>query len=337
MSKLRRILSIDGGGIRGILPAQVLVSLERKLKEHSGNANARIADYFDLIAGTSTGGILALLLLVPDGDTGRPKYSAEEAAELYMRRGPEIFELPLYHCLRTAGGLSDEKYPATGLESTMEAYFRDLHLSDLLKTCMITAYDIRRRRAMFFTKHDAKAGEHRDFLVRDVARATTAAPTYFEAANVVSRSGVHYPCIDGGVFANNPTLCAYAEARTHFGVRAADMAILTLGTGDVAQPYHYETAKDWGAYGWMKPLIDIMMTGVAETVDYECKLAFDAVGVPEQYLRINVSLRNLPPGMSSDMDDASESNLDGLRELGLETSQQFNGQLEEFARLLVEA
>ena len=139
------------------------------------------------------------------------------------------------------------------------------------------------------------------------------------------------------MFANNPTLCAYAEARTHFGARAADMAILSLGTGEVAEPYYHEQAKDWGAYGWMKPIIDIMSSGMAETVDYECHLAFDAVGVPDQYLRINVSLRDLPPGMSANMDDASQSNLTGLHELGMETAERFAQQLDAFAELLIQA
>ena len=84
-------------------------------------------------------------------------------------------------------------------------------------------------------------------------------------------------------------------------------------------------------------MIDIMMTGVAETVDYECRLAFDAVGVPHQYLRINTSLRDLPPGMSSNLDDASPSNLSGLRELGVETAEQYCEQLDRFAELLVAA
>lgn len=336
MKKLIRILSIDGGGIRGIIPAQVLVALETKLKEKTGDPNTRLADCFDLIAGTSTGGVLTCLFLIPD-DSGRPRYSASDAVEMYFVHGPRIFELPLYHRIRSAGGMSDEKYPADGLEEVLEIYFKNYYMSELLKPCMATAYDIRRRRAVFFTQHDALKGPSRDFLVRDVARATSAAPTYFEVPNVESRSGIHYPCIDGGVFANNPTLCAYAEARTHFGVKAAEMAILSLGTGDDASAYYHAQAKDWGAVGWVKPLIDIMMSGVAETVDYECRLAFEAVGVPQQYLRLNVPLRNLLPGMSSNLDDACEANLIGLRELGLELAERQTAELDRFAELLVAA
>ncbi len=218
-SQLIRILTIDGGGIRGIIPAQVLVALERKLRDTTGDANTRVADFFDLIGGTSTGGILTCLLLASDRESRRPRYSTSDALELYLKHGGEIFSSSLYHRFRSAGGLTDEKYPSDALEKVLADYFRDDWMSDLLKPCMVPAYDIRRRRAMFFTQHDALKGPPRDFRVRDVLRAATAAPSYFEAANIESRSGVHYPCIDGGVFANNPTLCAYAEARTHFEVR----------------------------------------------------------------------------------------------------------------------
>ena len=334
-AKLIRILAIDGGGVRGIIPAQILVALERKLREITGEANAHVADFFDLIGGTSTGGLLTCLLLTPDRESRRPRYSAAEALDLYVQHGGEIFSSSLYHRLRTAGGLAAEKYPSDALEKVLAAYFQDDWMSDLLKPCMVPAYDIRRRRAMFFTQHDALKRPPRDFRVRDVVRAATAAPTYFEAANIESRSGVHYPCIDGAVFANNPTLCAYAEARTHFGAKAQDLAILSLGTGEEAQSYHHEVAKDWGAFAWVKPLIDIMMSGVAETVDYECRLAYEAVGVPQQYLRINMPLRDLPPGSTANLDDASEANLNALREMGMELAERMDAELSRFAELLV--
>ncbi|MEQ8787340.1 MAG: patatin-like phospholipase family protein [Pirellulaceae bacterium] len=337
MAKLTRILAIDGGGIRGLIPAKVIGALESRLQKLSGDEDARVVDYFDLIAGTSTGGVLACLLLCPDGETSRPRYSGPELADLYLSHGAEIFSVSLFHRLLSAAGLGDEKYPADGLERVLRNYFGDLWMSQLLKPCLITGYDIRRRRATFFTQHDARQTPARDFLVRDVARATTAAPTYFEAPLIRSRTEIGYPIIDGGVFANNPSLCAYAEARKLFGYRAAQMAILSVGTGAVRKSYFHEEAKDWGAIGWMKPLVDIMMSGVSETVDYECRQAFEAVNVPEQYLRINVEMDRLPPGVSSDLDDAQDRNLRGLAELGAETAERFSTQLDNFAQLLIDA
>ena len=291
-TKLTRILSIDGGGIRGIIPGQILVSLEDKLRKMDNNPDARIADYFDLIAGTSTGGILTCIYLCPDKtDPKRPRFSAAEAVDLYLDRGDEIFDVSFWQKLKSAGGVLDEKYSADELEEALEDYMQNLKLNELLKPCLVTSYDIKRRKGHFFTQHTANR-EAENFYVKDVASATSAAPTYFEVARVKSFANAYYPLIDGGVFVNNPTLCAYAEARklkfdaTRNKPTAKEMAILSIGTGNIDNPYHYKNAKDWGMVEWLKPLIDIMMSGVAETVDYQLRQIYDAVGTPKQYMRI---------------------------------------------------
>ena len=289
MPKFTRGLSIDGGGIRGIIPGQVLVALEDKLNK--AKKGARIADYFDLIAGTSTGGILACVYLCPArrGST-KPAFSAEQAVELYLERGDEIFDVPLLHRIRSAGGIRDEKYPADGLEDALKDYLKDLKLSELLKPCLVTSYDIRRRRCHFFRQHKAAAQESYNFLLRDVARATSAAPTYFEVPRVKSQTDIPYPLVDGGVFANNPALCAYAEARANLPGKpqAAEMVVLSIGTGNVETPYYYRQAKDWGLIEWAKPLLDILMSAVTETVDYQMHQIFKTVNAPKsqpRYLR----------------------------------------------------
>ena len=336
MPTYTRILSIDGGGIRGIIPGQVLVSLEDKLKKHTENEEARIADYFDLIAGTSTGGILACIYLCPaiGSDSKRPNFSAEEAVELYFERGDEIFDLSQWQKIRSAGGLLDEKYSADELEEALGDYFQELRLSSLLKPCLITAYDIRRRQAKFFTQHDAIKNKTHDYYVKDVARATAAAPTYFEVARIKSLTNVPYPLIDGGVFANNPALCAYAEVRNKFKDKpsAKDMVILSLGTGYIKKQYSYKMAKDWGAVEWIKPLIDVLMSGVSETVDYQMNQIFDSVDKPEQYLRINDELLFANP----EMDDANSENLVNLKQDGTRISEKFDDQLEAFIKYLVD-
>ncbi len=343
MANIIRILSIDGGGIRGIIPAQVLINLEAQLKQLSGDADARIADYFDFIAGTSTGGILSCALLIPSEHAPtRPQLSMIEVRDLYRERGSDIFNIPFWHRLQSANGVLDEKYPAAGLETTLHDYFADLWLSELIKPCMITAYDVRRRRTHFFTQYDAKQSPARDFRVRDLLRATTAAPTYFELANITSRSGVSYPLIDGGVFANNPALCAYAEVRAGYArargitppARAERMMILSIGTGRVETPYNYNEAKDWGIARWLGPLLDIVMGGVAETVDYQLKQIYDAVGAPEQYLRIEPQLA--ANEVSPDLDNVQPENLAALRDLGQETAERHESELTAFATKLVE-
>ncbi len=337
-SKLTRILSLDGGGIRGILPGQILVALEKKLQSLDKNPKARIADYFDLIAGTSTGGILTCLYLCPsDTDPTKPGFSAEKAVELYLDRGDEIFDVSFWQKIRSAGGLTDEKYSAKELEEALVDFMGELKLSELLKPCLITSYDIKNRKGHFFRSHKAKIDKGYNFKVREAARATSAAPTYFEVARVKSEDNRVYPLIDGGVFVNNPTLCAYSEARNwkfdefRDSPKAANMMILSLGTGGQHKKYEYKKAKDWGAVQWIVPIIDIMMAGVADTVDYQLKQIYDAVGKPDQYLRLSPELFTA----DSAMDNGSAENLEALRKDGEKNAKNFDKKLTAFAKMLI--
>jgi len=335
MAKLTRILSIDGGGIRGIIPGKVLVSLEGKLKEQTRNPDMRVADAFDLIAGTSTGGILTCGCLCPDleGDPARPRFSAEQIEELFAKRGGEIFDASLWQRVRSIGGLSKEKYRAKALEEVITDYFGDLKLAGLLKPCLITAYDIERRQAKFFTQHTATGQAKNDYLVRDVVRAATAAPSYFQTARVESATGVPSPLIDGGVFASNPALCAFVEARKKLtgSPTAENMAILSLGTGHITRAYQYKRVKGWGRLQWTIPLFDIILSGVAETVGHQLTYIFDAAEVPRQYLRVDGELREASPGV----DNASPGNIRALRQDGTRIAEEFDDELDEFVQLLV--
>lgn len=326
MQKKVRILSIDGGGIRGILPGVILQYLEELLCKKAGKT-VYLSDYFDLLAGTSTGGILTCAYLTPDPDyPSRPRFSAAEALELYLNRGEDIFKKDLWQRIKTLAGFRDERYPSIHLEKALYEYFGNAKLSDMLRPCMITAYDIRNRRARFFTSSNAHLKE-RNFLVRDIARATSAAPTYFEPAFIYSDLGVGYALIDGGVFANNPAMCAYSEARqTAFGEYFKDdtfpnkptarkMLMVSIGTGSISKPYHYYRMKDRGFIGWLNPLIDIMMSGNAETVDYQVQKMFEAGGDSQgaDYYRLKPALVDASP----EMDNVDGDNLLALQQAGL--------------------
>jgi len=336
-----RVLSIDGGGIRGILPGQIVVALEKKLQAKSGNINARVADYFDMMAGTSTGGILTCLYLCPDEkNLTRPRFSAAEAVDLYLKNGSAIFKGNIRKKLGSLAGLADEKYSAETFENLLKNYFKQIKLSQLLLPCVIPSYNIFSRTTHFFTQHDAKKDLGYDYLLSDVARATSAAPTYFEPARVTSLSGVSYPLVDGGVFANNPALCAYAEARQKFSrvddsknVTAKDMFMVSIGTGSTKRSYDYDKAKGWGALGWVQPILDIMMSGASDTVDFQLKQVFDATDNSPNYIRINPEIGEAEP----EMDDASPRNLQALKEAGIATAEKNNDKLESIADYLVKS
>lgn len=332
---MKKILSLDGGGIRGIIPGLVLVALEKKLQNKTGNKDARIAHYFDFFAGTSTGGILTCLLLCPDDKNPlMPKFTAQQAVDLYLKNGNDIFDTSVWQNIINYNGLLDEKYPSAPLEKILKKYFGNTKLSSLLKPCIITSYDIMERKTHFFAQHDYKRkGDGGDFFIKDVCRATSAAPTYFEAALVKSISGVSYPLIDGGIFANDPALCAYSEVRNAIGKPTAkDMFILSLGTGSENKSYDYNSAKNWGAVGWIKPVIDIMMSASAETTHYHLLKMFAANGNQNNYMRIQPNnLANAKP----DMDDASQNNLMALKEVGIKTAENCANDLDKIVGILL--
>lgn len=313
------MLSIDGGGIRGILPGVVMSQIEKKLQQKTDNPTARLADYFDFFAGTSTGGILSLAYVTPN-EQGRPKLTADEAVDIYLKKGGDIFDISLGHKIRSGAGILDEKYDATAIEEALDSNFGEVSLSDLLKPCIITSYDIKNGKPHFFKQHKSN-NSIRNFKVKDVARATSAAPTYFETALVRNELGTPFPLIDGGVFVNNPSLVAYSEVRTmsfpdidHMPT-AKDMMIVSVGTGSTSDSYDYEKAKDWGAVGWIKPIIEIMMTGNSQTVHYHLTQIFDTLSPSDKqdYHRLNPAILSA----DSAMDNASNDNLIKLKEDGL--------------------
>lgn len=314
------ILSIDGGGIRGILPAKALAYLENRLI--ANNKNTRLCDYFNLIVGTNTGGVIAAMITTPDSH-GRPLYKAQDAVDIFAKEGGKIFDSSLWKKISSIGGVADEKYSASYLEKILDKYMGNTMLSQTVKPILITSYDIRNRAAKFFGTTDT-INRSRDFLLKDICRATISAPTYFEPARITSASNTPFTLVDGGIFANNPAMTAYAEARTMNFAKiydrdnmpsfpaAKDMFLISLGTGNVKKPYFYEDAKDWGSIQWIKPVIDMMMTSNAETVDFALKQIFSTCDNPNDYIRLMPELL----GVNSEMDDASSKNIDALLQLG---------------------
>ncbi|WP_323922916.1 patatin-like phospholipase family protein [Aeromonas caviae] len=325
-----RILSIDGGGIRGILPGQILVSLEEKLKSKSHNTSARIADYFDLVAGTSTGAILSAAYVYPN-EEGRPKYSAKEAVNFYLEDGDEIFDVKFWRSIGTLGGTSDEKYSAKELERVLMEAFGETKLSELLKPTCFVSYDVDRREPRIFKQHTAIKNQ-KDFLVRELLRGSTAAPTYFEAARIYSTSSLKqkFVLVDGGVVANDPALCAYSEAVSMGVSGIKDMIIVSIGTGKKLKNYSYSDVKDWGPLGWAKPVIDITLEGGPQMTEYYLKQI--ASTVPNsKYFRIQPELYGAEPAL----DNATRENLEKLRDAGIRNSEVFDKQLDEIADLLM--
>ncbi len=282
------ILSIDGGGIRGLIPALVLAEFERR----SGRPTA---DLFDLIAGTSTGGILACALAKPDA------LSAERLVDLYQDEGPKIFDRTVWQRIHSVEGLADEKYDDDGLEDALGRYLGEARLRDTVTDVLIPSYDTERRRPEFFKSARAREDPSRDFALRAVARATSSAPTYFEPALLGDR-----PLIDGGVFAVNPGMCAVAEVMRY--TPGAEVVLVSLGTGQLTRPFPYEAVSGWGLVQWARPLIDVVFDGASDVVDYQLTQLLGE----ERFFRFQTELTTA----SDDLDNATELNLRALRLTG---------------------
>lgn len=325
-----RILSLDGGGIRGIIPAVILQHVEDYLAKKK--PGTRLADHFDMIAGTSTGGILACIYLKPGDDLTKSEYSAEDAFNFYYNNGTEIFNDSKLSGWKRIWGLGNAtEFSPKVLEDKLKYYFKDLKISELRKPCLVTTYNMLAKSAFFFTSFEDRT--KREFYVRDVARSTSAAPTYFPPAkinNLALNSGKPYDMInlDGGVFANNPLMCAYAEARDfNFTDRnndkptAQDMDFLSIGTGgggfDLPKIKNCDT---WSLLKWAKLVPNIMMDGSIETVGYQMRKIEETLGTNfSNYKRIDVPNEPHYRIYSSDMSNASKENMDNLKIAGERT------------------
>jgi len=321
-----RILSIDGGGIRGLIPALLLAELEKQ-------AERPIAELFDLIVGTSTGGIIALGLTAPDAE-GRPRHSAQDLADLYLQQRSRIFHRDLWDEIRNPGGLLDERYASPGIEEVLKEHFLETHLRDALTEVMVTAYDLEKRDPFFFRSRKAKTDPRYDYPMWLAARATSAAPTYFEPVLIQWPDLDRDALVDGGVFANNPAMCAYAEAQAAIRegrLPPSEILLVSLGTGHFARPVDFEEAKDWGLAGWARPILDLMFDGAADTVDYQLRqiLPPDADGTAH-YHRFQVALdQDL-----DDMDNITPTNMEGLQRMVRRLLAAQGGELAELASRL---
>lgn len=285
-----RILSIDGGGIRGILPSIIIREIQKKTGKHP-------CELFDLVAGTSIGGIVSLALTCKSKE-GTPRYSADEVVEILKNNGDKIFNSSIKQTLSSLGGLADEKYSAKGLEEVLKNHLDDSKLSDALVPVMVTSFELSRYTPFIFKSWDKK----NDFLARYAGRATSAAPTYFELAKIQNLEGTSFSCIDGGVIMNDPSLQAYVEAKRLYP-DAEKFTIISIGTGKYTPDINDVSAQDWGVIEWIRPLINLMMDGNSKATHKQMKKVF-----PESYFRLETRLTaDIVP-----MDNVSKENIENL-------------------------
>jgi patatin-like phospholipase/acyl hydrolase len=277
MEKIR-ILSLDGGGLRGIIPLLILKEIEK-------TQGKLIHELFDVIAGTSTGGIIACgLTYTKDGK--KPAVSLDQLISLYTDKGTEIFPYKRNIFSKAITGINsifNPKFSPDGLDRLLGEYFSDSTLKDTLKPIIVSSYDIKNNEVVMFKSRLASAGPEYNAKLKEICRATSAAPTYLPSYEMDFKAKSRL-LVDGGVYINNPAMAAVADVlRSRPDVDISNIECLSLGTGIYSESLDEKTTG-WGAINWIKPITSIMMQASAKAVTYECD------EILKKHLRFQVSI-----------------------------------------------
>jgi patatin-like phospholipase/acyl hydrolase len=340
-----RVLSIDGGGIRGLIAARVIARLEELISAEAGEER-RLADCFHMFAGTSTGGLLALGLTVPDpDDPSRPGLSGADLVELYMTEGPRIFGDTL-HKLLSLGGWIGPKHPEARLERALRDRFGEARLRDALRELIVTSYDMTEPGPHFFKRWRARESGDRDVEMVEVGLSTSAAPTYFPSRGLAGRA-----LVDGGLFAANPSVAAVVEALKRRDEEPRDLSarnllLVSLGTGHHETGHPQRQVRRWGRIGWILPrrqdpaLIAAFLDGQSDAADHWVEILLNhepgravadgrGQGMGPRYFRFQTKLEGSTP-----LDDARPRALAQLNEAADRLVAEQDDLLRELARRL---
>lgn len=316
-----KVLSIDGGGVRGIIPARILQEIETRTGKHT-------SQLFNIVSGTSTGGLLALGITKPNKE-GNMEFFAENIVELYMERSREIFAKPsIIRKIKTGFGLWGSKYDRTAYDAILSEIFGDSLLSQTLCPVFIPIYSLGNYKPFISSTYFAVNNKENDFYLRDIAGATSAAPTYFDPKPFKSpNSTITYQGVDGGIYSNNPELIGVTGVyllNPNFEIK--NIILLSLGTGDTVK--NNQNDGNDGDIGWLKnkDIIGDMMdaeSAIAET-------AITAMLKNGNHFRFQLQI----PNELADMDNSSDSNLNALLNVAEDFIRQNNDSIDDLCKKL---
>ncbi|GMY28616.1 patatin-like protein 2 [Fagus crenata] len=330
------ILSIDGGGVRGIIPATILAFLESQLQELDGE-DARLADYFDVIAGTSTGGLVTAMLTAPDENI-RPLFAAKDIMPFYLEHCPKIFPQKSGLCgaiERVFRSLGGPRYDGQYLHKIVRETLGETRLHSTLTNIVIPTFDINHLQPTIFSSYEVKNFSSLDARLSDICIGTSAAPTYLLAYHFKNQDNEEnvreFNLIDGGVAANNPALLAinqvtkqvFKENPDFFPIKPMDYGrflVISVGTGSpkAEQKYNAKKAAKWGTMDWLihggsVPIVDVFTHASADMVDLHIAVVFQALRSEKNYLRIQDDTLT---GTDASVDVSTKQNLDKLVFIG---------------------
>ncbi|MEH2006557.1 patatin-like phospholipase family protein [Nostoc sp.] len=305
-----KILALDGGGIRGIIAARILQQVEQEIR-NQGKGNF-LHEYFDLIAGTSTGSILTGGIAIGN--------ESDQLIKLYRDRGKDIFPQqrkdryknlpPIIKSILDV--LSPPKYSHDGIISVLKDAYKSTRIKDIEKPIiLILAYDTLYRNTTFFTNCHPDLGDRwfDECYLWEICTASASAPTFFppyklEPVDKEKFGDWEFPHIDGGVSANNPSLAALSlvmrisqssvsptikQKYKLENLRLEDISILSIGTGQTGEPYQYKQISKWRGFDWAKNLTNIFMEPTSEIGSTICRQIMGGYD-SKRYLRLQFDL-----------------------------------------------
>jgi patatin-like phospholipase/acyl hydrolase len=258
---------------------------------------------FDLIAGTSTGGLIASALTLPK-HTGvaEAKYSIKDIMDVYLQRGQEIFppkKNAIGRFFNSANATINPKYSDKGIDKVFRDVCGNAKMNDALTHLLVCTYDLTNNVPLFFKTRSSKKHPDQNIEIYDICRATSAGPTYLPAYELKYPNNGELPdrlCIDGGVFVNNPSMAALSEFSKHYkeygyeskdnDIQYEDVFVLSIGTGSYYGRITPQEAKYKGELFWATRISDVMMKGVNKTTDYGMK----EMMVEGNYLRLTITI-----------------------------------------------
>lgn len=296
-----RILSLDGGGVRGLIPATVLAEIEAQ-------TGKKITELFDVMVGTSTGGLITLFLNIPNAN-GSAKYTAKDVVQIYKELAAKIFPKSAWRSIRTLGGLIGSKWSAKPAEEFLQKYFGDLKMRDTVRDVVITSMDTKSQTLFPFSTYVAKKSNLYNFYMWQAGRATSAAPTFFKAFELDLQGWAKLVLVDGGIGANNPGILGVMEAKKIYPGR--EYLLVSLGTGKKSELGRVASKGNLagGILQMLKPTIAGMFTGQDQLSD---KAAEALVNSPNNFFRINPEI---DPDLEN-MDNTDPKNLKALVDVG---------------------
>lgn len=330
--RLFRILSLDGGGIRGLISATILEYIEAEINAQQqaiapGSPHIPLHEYFDLIAGTSTGSILA-------AGIAAKKMTPRELVELYAENGDRIFPYwgrlgylsPQRFNLLFRYGPSSPKFSNQGLIKVLQEYLSDVLLEETYiegetTRLLIPAYDANAREPIIFKNWRKKYPQLR---LWEACLASASAPTFFPAY-LFENGERRIAAIDGGIAANNPSSCAVSEA-IRLGYSPTEISLLSIGTGDQNQPLG--NVESWGILQWAGHLVDVFMDGPLDIYEY----------ISRQIIRVSEEKDNhflrLQPSLNDGFKVLNKKQLEGLRAIDNASEENIKN-LNEFAKAYI--